>query len=291
MKKIITVMFMLLMTISLAACGADSPEPAKNDITPEQYKDDKIELVYDTAAEFMKVGDEIALEISVSSENGYDYTIEKMESSDESVITVSDNTVKAVGVGQAKITVTVSNKTMPRSIPVTVVGNTIVSFFNPDEVEEHLNSYSWAPYNPAALGNGNYIIETDTQTDYISGIQWMTGDKHSVNTAWNRFDYSTSKWTRNFELGFGSTGHRIIICLDIAEKDKVTAVVYDGDTMYNYEFSKGYLVKAPENGPAWLDDEAAVSEFISMSNEYLAAVDYTIDDVFDINAFLTAVSE
>jgi hypothetical protein len=239
----------------------------------------------------MKVGDEIALEISVSSENGYDYTIEKMESSDESVITVSDNTVKAVGVGQAKITVTVSNKTMPRSIPVTVVGNTIVSFFYPDEVEEHLNSYSWAPYNPAALGNGNYIIETGTQTDYISGIQWMTGDKHSVNTAWNRFDYSTSKWTRNFELGFGSTGHRIIICLDIAEKDKVTAVVYDGDTMYNYVFSKGYLVKAPENGPAWLDDEAAVSEFISMSNEYLAAVDYTIDDVFDINAFLTAVSE
>ncbi len=168
---------------------------------------------------------------------------------------------------------------------------TLVTFFNPDEVGEHIKSYSWAPYNPAALGNGNYIEETDTQTNYISGNEWMTGDKHSVNTAWNRFVYSTTKWTRNFELGFGSTGHRITICMDIAEKDKVTAIVYDGDIMYKYVFSKGYLVKAPENGPAWLDDEAAVSEFISMSNEYLAAVDYTIDDVFDINAFLTAIHE
>ena len=225
MKKVITVFMLMLMVVSLAACGAkESAVEEQTDISTT----DVVEGVAENVEEAVETVEEDTRTVVWTYEDR-DALLEafrsngtKLDHSDE----YFDYYVKSTFVGDAKDSLV----------------NTV--FFN---------------YGNAEEGSIPFSNMSQVQLEFASlGNHALSIDKKTVNS-------------------------KEITTITVRNSKDEMPITYELD-------SEGHIKSKPSD-IKWLADEAAVNEFITTANSYLAYTGLTLDDIIDFNAFVKAVNE
>ena len=297
MKRILIMLLSALMCLSLAACsGNNNSEPAKKEVTEEDYKNDNIELTYNEGIAEMTVGEQKPLNLAVVSENGYDYTIDSVTSEDEKIVTVEDGIVKTNGIGTTRIRVVISHK-MPRMIDIAVKGDVAVSFYDEHEMFDLFNSMNiWRDIRPGDLEGKLVNRQEESYTTFMNRYYWA--DKGGKGDEWNQFVFSLhtdESWIDSFDADSESCFYMsdtgdildIFVLKDTCARVEVTL----GKKKAIYRFDgNGYLVKAA--GQPWiLEDTESFRAFLDKCNTYVSFAGLTVEDFFDTEAFLKAIEE
>ena len=301
MKKIF-VLIAIILCVSLSACSSegDTSAPMPKQASADDYKKDKIELVYNQSVVSMHIGDEASLDLTIESENGYAYVVEEISSEDESIITYNDGIVKAVGIGNGRLKITISNKT-PRTINVAVSGNTKVSIFKTEELYDTFkNAGGWSAWD-GSLFDARMFQSEDTKYAFEKRVYW--GDKGD-----DQFTHTDSMYFMKMKTIYPDAGMPLknadgALEINRLSSDsqfdiwsyidghKIVTIRIKNDSA-NFEFDEnGFLISSQH--PEWLleNDAVAFRELCDWTTDFVSFSGMTVNDFIDIEQFISAVSE
>ena len=173
MKKVLSLLLLLICALMFIGCGEEEKDPVKPDPSPTPEKVDVTSIEVSGQKEEIKVGEEFTLTVKVLPTDATNKKV-KYTSSNSSVATVKDGKVTGITAGEVTITVTSeSNPDIKKEFRLKVVSNDTDPVDTPKEIE----AISLSGDNEVEEGKSIVINILITPSDATGEVVWSSSNE------------------------------------------------------------------------------------------------------------------